>query len=243
MTILNSLYNKFFPKYDKDMIMASACLDEELLAGYLEGNLSKAQQDRVERHLADCELCLQDFVLSRKMMQEAVLDDLDPVPAKVTVSAIKQIQKQNQQPLVPLTQIFKQAARDLYDKVSDVLTPSSRGGWELATVRGSKITKFRSGVIIRKTFAQIPTEIEIDKTLKGNAHIKVRFPEHDHRTRGTRVTLQKGAREVASFLINKAGYVLFEDVPFGHYSLVFLRNGDMFGTYLFELKETNHGRR
>jgi len=237
------LYDKFLPKYDKDMIMASACLDEELLAGYLEGNLSKAQQDRVERHLADCELCLQNFVLSREMMQAAVLDDLDPVPAKVTFSAIKQIQRQSKKPLVPLKQIFKKSARDLYDKVSDVLTSSSGGDWELAAVRGSKISTSRNGVIIKKTFAQIPTEIEIEKTLKGNAHIKVRFPEHDHRTKGTRITLQKGAREVSSFLTNKAGYVLFEDVPFGHYSLVFLRNGDMFGTYLFELKETNHGRR
>ena len=111
----------------------------------------------------------------------------------------------------------------------------------MAAVRSSKFTSTSNGVVIRKTFAKIPTEIEIEKTFQGNAHIKVRFPSHDKKRMGTRVTLQKGDREVSSFLTGKSGYVLFEDIPFGHYSLVFLRNGDVFGTYLFELKETNHG--
>jgi len=225
------------------MIMAPACLDEEQLAGYLEGRLSEVERDRVERHLADCKVCLHEFVLSRNMVQGAALEKLDPVPGKVTASAIKLIYKQSNQTLVPLKKIFKQSARNLYNKMSDVLTPSPTEKWDFAAVRSSKTTTSRNGVVIRKTFAEIPAEIEIEKTIQGNAHIKVRFPNRDKSRMGTRVTLQKGKREVSSFLAGKSGYVLFEDVPFGHYSLVFLRNGDIFGTYLFELKETNHGGR
>jgi len=225
------------------MIMAPACLDEEQLAGYLEGSLPEVERDRVEQHLAGCEMCLQELVLSRNMIQGTGLDDLDPVPAKVTASAIKLVHKQSKQTFVPLKKAFKQSARNLYNKMSDVLTPSPRREWELAAVRSSKITTSRNGVVIKKTFAKIPTEIEIEKTFQGNAHIKVHFPNRDKERMGTRVTLQKGEREVSSFLAGKSGYVLFEDVPFGHYSLVFLRNGDVFGTYLFELKETNHGGR
>jgi hypothetical protein len=114
---------------------------------------------------------------------------------------------------------------------------------EFAAVRSGKISASRNGVVIRKTFADIQTEIEIEKTITDSANIKVRFPGSTKHSAGTRVTLQKDKREVASFLSGKTGYVLFEDVPFGHYDLVFLRDGDVFGTYLFELKETNHGRR
>ena len=223
--------------------MAPACLDEELLAGYLEGNLTDAERDRVELHLAGCETCLQEFVLSRNMIQGDGLDGLASAPAGVTASAIERINEQSRRTFVPLSKIFRQSARDLYQKVSDVLTSSPAGDWELAAVRGGQITTSPNGVVIRKTFANIPTEIEIEKTYRGNAHITVRFPASGKKTKGTRVTLQKGEREVASFLTGKSGQVLFEDVPFGHYSLVFLRNGDVFGTYLFELKETNHGGR
>ena len=62
------------------MIMAPACLDEEQLAGYLEGSLSEVERDRVERHLADCEKCLDEFVLSRNMVQGSSVRGARPCP-------------------------------------------------------------------------------------------------------------------------------------------------------------------
>ena len=223
--------------------MTPACIDEELLAGYLEGDLSEAQRNRVEAHLAGCENCLQEFVLTRNMVQGIGERDLEPVPEKVTAYAMQQVRRDKRKPFVPLKKIFKQSARDLYNKVSDVLTPGPGRELEFAAVRSGRVRTSSNGIIIQKTFAKIQTEIEIEKTIQDNAHIKVRFPGNDRQSIGTRVTLHKGDREVASFLYDKLGYVLFEDVPFGRYSLVFRRDGNVFGTYLFELKETNHGRR
>jgi hypothetical protein len=223
--------------------MTPACLDEELLAGYLEGDLSEDERNQVEVHLAGCESCLQEFVLTRNMVQGIDDRELDPVPEKVTASAVKQVRTEKRQPFLPFKKIIKESTRDIYNKVSDILTQASGRELDFATVRSGSVRTSPYGIIIRKTFARIQTEIEIEKATQDIAHIKVRFPGNDRQSIGTRITLQKGDREVASFLYDKSGYVLFEDVPFGHYSLVFRRDGDVFGTYLFELKETNHGRR
>ena len=223
--------------------MTPACLDEELLAGYLEGDLSEKERKLVELHLAGCESCLQEFVLSRNMVQLIDDRDLDPVPERVTASAIKQVHKEKSQTFSPFKKIFQKSARDLYNKVSDALTTAPSRELDFATIRSGKISTSTNVVVIRKIFAKVQTEIEIEKTIQNNAHIKIRFPRNDGQSIGTRVTLHRGDREVASFLYDKSGYVLFEDVPFGHYSLVFRRDGNVFGTYLFELKETNHGRR
>lgn len=53
----------------------------------------------------------------------------------------------------------------------------------------------------------------------------------------------RGKREIASYLVGKRGYVLFDDVPFGHYTLTLARDGEMLGDYLFEIKETRYGKK
>ena len=80
-----------------------------------------------------------------------------------------------------------------------------------------------------------------EKAGKDKANIRVRLAESSKHKRGIRVTLKKGEREVQSHLIN-GGYVLFEDTPFGHYSLLFSKDGVKLGSYLFEIKESQDGR-
>ena len=57
-----------------------------------------------------------------------------------------------------------------------------------------------------------------------------------------RVTLlDRNEREMASFLLS-GGFVLFEDIPFGHYRLAFIRNGRRIGMYQFEIKDSSHAK-
>jgi hypothetical protein len=89
-------------------------------------------------------------------------------------------------------------------------------------------------------FKGIQTEIEIEKTGSNRAHIRVKLHEAGKQPEGVRVTLKAGEREIASYPFD-GGYVLFEDIPFGHYSISLDKDGFQFGTYLFEIKETLHG--
>ena len=59
-----------------------------------------------------------------------------------------------------------------------------------------------------------------------------------NRGNGIRVTLKKGERELCSSLFS-GGRVLFEDISFGPYTLIFARNGASLGAYPFEIKESH----
>jgi hypothetical protein len=97
-------------------------------------------------------------------------------------------------------------------------------------------------VLLKKTFEDVETEIEIEKVGENKALIRVRLLLADFTSQKVRVTLKKNDREIASHLAEEA-YVLFEDIPFGHYSLTFARDGLTLWTYFFEIKETSHDRR
>jgi len=109
-------------------------------------------------------------------------------------------------------------------------------------VRGFKRKVAKDLVLLKKTFEDVESEIEIEKVGENKALIRVRLLLADLTSQKIRVTLKKGDREIASHLAEEA-YVLFEDIPFGHYSLTFARDGLTLGTYLFEIKETAHDRR
>ena len=55
--------------------------------------------------------------------------------------------------------------------------------------------------------------------------------------------LIKGEREVSSILADSNGQVLFENIVYGHYSLNIIKDGVTLGEYLFQIKETDDGRR
>jgi hypothetical protein len=59
---------------------------------------------------------------------------------------------------------------------------------------------------------------------------------------GIRVTLMKNRREMSSILTDSNGHVIFDGIPYGHYSLVLIKDGVKLGEYLFEIKESENGR-
>jgi hypothetical protein len=97
-------------------------------------------------------------------------------------------------------------------------------------------------VCLRVFFKEIETRIEIEKTGSGMARIRVIPHEAGKHIKALRITLKKAQKEVASYLLD-GDYVLFEDIPFGHYSISLAKKGVQLGTYLFEVKETRHARR
>ena len=85
-------------------------------------------------------------------------------------------------------------------------------------------------------------EIEIEKRGENKALIRVKPAAGISHKEDVRVTLKKGNREISSGLLNR-GHVVFEDIPFGHYSIISSRDGVILGEYLFKIKETHYGGR
>ena len=217
--------------------MDKKCIEEELLAGYVDGLLSEKEMAKVERHLSDCDTCLQAVIINNTMVKRADLPELRNVPDKVTKKAIQLIRTNEKPQLEALKNNIKQSTKGLFTIVSDMVTSFSGPQPNLAAVRGRRKSGPNNKAVIVKSFNGIKAIIEIEKTARGKAHISVGFPESGSQSNGVRVTLKKNDREVSSFLVENTKPDVFEDVPLDHYSLVFLKAGEMLGIYFFQMKE------
>jgi len=223
--------------------MKTACPDEETLVNYLEGRLSDNERTGMEKHLSGCDTCLEEFIVARNLERSVKELQLDPVPAGVTKAAFDMI---NSQPLTPSGLIIERVKRpieDLYAWLADLFSPALWRGWRFAQIRGSRKEVYKDLIRLRKTFGEIEVEIEIEKKGENKALIRVRLAKDSrNKEEDVRATLKKGNREISSNLLNK-GYAVFEDIPFGHYSIIFSGDGVILGEYLFKIKETHYGRR
>lgn len=222
--------------------MKIPCTDEERLADYLEGRLSEEDRPQIEEHLSDCQTCLEGILVINGLVRDKGRFELDPVPAKVTEAAVHLVTSESAISSGSLIEKLKRSVKNLGSRISDVLWLRPWGRWRLAPIRGSKTAVSEDLVCLRVPFKEIGAEIEIEKTRDNKAHIRVKLPEANKSRKALRVTLKKGEREIASHLLDGA-YVLFEDIPFGHYSISLAEDDVSLGTYLFEIKETCHGKR
>ena len=222
--------------------MKTVCPDEEMIADYLEGRVSHDERSEIEEHLSCCERCLDEFIVARNLVRGEDRFELDPVPSRVTQAAARLVSSEGLISFGTLRERFRRLIKGIYSRISDLFHLTPWGEWRLAPIRGSRRVVSKDLIHLRKTFKEIEAEIEIEKAGENKALIRVTLPEDARQGKRIRVTLKKGEREISSHLLN-GGYALFEDIPFGHYSLTFFRDGVMLGKYLFNIKETRYGRR
>ena len=221
--------------------MDKPCPDEEMIADYIEGRLSDNQKYVMEQHLSDCDRCLMDFQVDRNLFYELDTNELDDVPESVTQAAVDLVNRQNAISSVSKQDRLRQFVDGLYSKVYDSFIWTSLGQWRLAPIRGSRKVLSEDIIRIKKAFKEIRTEIEIEKVSGNKTNIRVKLPKHNKVRSGIRVTLKRDKREILSHLIDDQGYVLFEDIPFGRYSLAFTRDGVELGIYRFDIKGSPNG--
>jgi hypothetical protein len=220
--------------------MNKPCPDEEKLLDYLEGLLPEEDRFEVEEHLSDCQTCLDVLVVTAGMVRDEDRLELDPVPEKVTESAVQLATRQCTKSCGALMEKVEQSIKNTFSKISDSFQLGPWARWQPAPIRGSRKVTFDDLVCLRVPFKDIDTEIEIEKTGRNKAHVRVKLRETSKHKEGVRVTLKAGEREIASCLFEE-GSALFEDIPFGHYSISLAKDGLESGTYPFEIKETLHG--
>jgi len=216
--------------------MKMTCPDEERLLDYLEGRLSEEDRSRVEEHLSDCERCLEALVVTNGLLRSRDRFELEAVPPEVTEAAVSLVTSQGTVSRGALMEKLRRSVKKTVSRISDTFQVEPWGEWQPVPIRGAKKVASDDLVCLSVPFKGIQTEIEIEKTGRNRAHIRVKLHEAGKHAEGVRVTLKAGEREIASYPFD-GGYVLFEDIPFGHYSISLTDRGASLGTYLFEIKE------
>jgi Putative zinc-finger len=221
--------------------MKKACPPDEVLADYLENRLLEKERSRVEEHLSVCSRCLEGLVVAKGLVGVDKGTEPDLVPPAVTEAAVRLVQTEASSCSPPLPDRIRETAKNLVDGVSSLLPLDTWRSWGLQPIRGPKRISVKDFVRLRRAFQDVDAEIEIERTGEHKAQIRVRVLEADKLKHPVRVTLKQGDREVASSLAEH-GSVLFEDTPFGHYSLALTSDGVDLGTFVFEMKESHRGR-
>ena len=223
--------------------MNKLCNNEEMLADYLEGRLSDIKISRMEEHLSDCEVCSEELIIGKDLIRGGSQPKSADVPDEVTEAAVRLVNNLTTTNSNSLKERFNRFLDRFFAMLTDLFNVSTWGERCLSPVRSSKIVVSKELVRLKKSFNEIDVEIEIEKTGEGNSCIRVNLLNNMKAIKGVRVTLLQGKeREIASHLLN-GDNVVFEDTPFGHYGLVFFRDGLKLGICRFVIKETRYGRR
>ena len=218
--------------------MKIICPDEEVIADYLEGRLCQDDRSELESHASDCDLCLEEFTAAKSLCQTDDISKFDPVPGHVTDAAVALVTGEGFSRSVSVKEKVIECFRKLNVWISDHLQLKTFMKYRLAVVRGTPETRPEDLFHVEKAFEEIRTDIEIEKTGSDLAAIRVNVIGDRTKKKDVRVSLvNEHEREVSSFLLN-GGFVIFEEIQFGRYRLVFRRNGRKLGTYRFEIKET-----
>jgi len=220
--------------------MKTLCPAEEILADYMAECLSPDDRNKIEAHLSDCDICLENFMVGSSLSSRAASSEGEHVPAYVTQAAVSLVNALNTGPYDLLRKKAGIFVREAYSKISDYLEPVFLKD-NLVLVRGGNAA-YQDCVRVRKNFSGMNTEIEMEKMGEDNANIRVTRTDDTEENMNIRVTLKKGDREISSLRLDE-DYILFQDIPFDSYHLVFIRQSREIGTYAFELRgNPSHGK-
>ncbi len=221
--------------------MKTRCIDEETIMDYLEGRLHEKQRSKIERHLVSCRTCLDQVSVCGAMMHGDLTSETAPAPTSATKKAIEIIHQPPPAPL--LNRVAGYVGRKGAQGKTSILEKLHIRPEPLPSpVRSTRTAVGGDLVLIRKTFTDLEVEIEIEKIGKSRAHIRVDLSKEGNLSKPVRVTLFQKEREMASSLLSHTA-VLFENIPFGTYVLVFSRNGEKLGEYPFEIRESCNSKK
>jgi len=219
--------------------MDKKCLRAEEIIDYIEKRLPDRARTRAEKHLSECDECLEEAVMAMGVVRGGDLAEFDPVPAQVTRGAIKAVKESRQRSLPEELGRFIKKIKVELNRIMHQTLPVQ--GFSLVPVRGEKTIVSDDLIRIKKSFSGFDAEIEIEKTGEKKACLKV-MVKGKVADNPIRVSLFRSERELFSYLTNGTN-ALFEDIPFAEYVLTFTRDRSKIGEYLFEIKESRHGRK
>ena len=213
--------------------MRNHCPTDEYLMDFVEGRLSDRQRHKIEVHLAACDLCREQVSVCAELVYGDVAADDVQAPDHLTQNVLDSVVHRSA--AAPGTGLLDRIRRWVAKGVAVLERVVPQGEPEWVPVRGEAAVTDR---LIRreKRFEDMTLTIEIEKSGTGQTLIRVATAASSQKVSTLRVALFKGEREVASLMMGDAP-VVFEEIPFGVYSLLFARGSNKIGEYAFEVTE------
>lgn len=186
--------------------MKEACLELDMLARYIGGTLSPGQKDQVERHLAVCDECREDFLITNRLIRDEDPEEWEPIPVEHAQSLWEEFRKK--------ICAFREWTRTF---VSDLARESQFAWAGLVPVRDAESPAV-DYIHLAKDIGAIRTEFFIEKKGGDNVSLKIRTVQDGEHSTRLRLTLKrKEGRDISRHI--RGDYALFENLPLGLYRL------------------------
>jgi hypothetical protein len=197
------------------------CPDEELLASYLGRLLEDDETIRLEAHLAECSLCVEDIVAVYKSTQDT---ERKKVPQQIIDRVMSLVPGGEPRVLNLVVRLVKDSLELVSTSGQLVLSSPPLG------IRARPKTPETTILQVEKEMAEFRVTLEVEHVEAGLCQVVVRTevvgnePADD-----IRLSLFSGDREQASYLTRR-GQAVFDRLPAGAYNITLSDAGTPVGT-------------
>lgn len=203
--------------------MKSQCLDADMLFSYIEGRLPDQKKNLMERHLLECDECLEEFALAKTVVNSIDLTGYEPAPENIVSTVLNSI---------------REKVENLVRWITEMPPPEWLLNYAASPVRSgaSQETAQTASVLVRKKIDDLHAELYIQKTKNDKVCVWIKVSKGRKSAKNVSLTLTKeGGRPLARFLT--ADYEFFDKLGFGTYALVLEQNAKKKGNCLFQIDE------
>lgn len=212
-----------------------ACPNDEMLIDFLEHRLNEKEQVCITQHLATCLNCREQVATYVELISLETSPPSPFVPPDVTQTAVNAVlSQQTDRWPHKLTKGVRQwiaKGTAALDRLKPIPAPNT-----VAMRRGSPLPLSPAPARCDKQFDDLRVAIEIEyNDIDNQAVIRIEsLPPTP--SDSIRVAVYQRDRETTSQIMTHDP-VFFEEIQPGNYTLVFTRQGDIMGTYPFEIKD------
>lgn len=206
------------------------CPDEEVLAGYLDGNGAEARRGDIEAHLADCAVCLEEAISAYQAAQASHPETVRQQLVEKVLAII---------PAPRVGPVFLDLVVRLVKDSVDIVSTSGRliPATAPVGVRGKPKPLAATLLQVEKAMGRLKVRVEVETVEAGLCEVIVRIQDEGGRVaEGIRLTLFSGGREQASYLTRR-GETVFDRIPQGQYNLAVVDSGALLGTIRLRIME------
>ncbi|MBM4139869.1 MAG: hypothetical protein FJ242_00015 [Nitrospira sp.] len=198
-----------------------ACLNNEIIAAYLDNTLSPKDMTVVEEHLMSCDKCLREAISLNEILLRMSEGEAIPLPEKLREKVIST--NRTSKKVKYLSEFVISLSEKAISLIKTAFLPE---GTELK-VFGSQSPaliyrgKELSGDVlnINQKINDIDIRIQFYNTEGPAASLRVLFLKENLPLSKERITLYKKDRLLSSKVTSKEGNVIFPDINYGYYRI------------------------
>ncbi len=138
------------------------CPEDIVLTQFIDNALNNNDKEKVENHLVECNLCLDQVIVHKKIREEEVLEGLPDVPHTFVKQAMDFVTAKKRDLAAGIVDVILTFARDTID-ILNLGNLSISYGAVPVPVRGEKKTVSSNMVTLRKVFSDLEAEADVER--------------------------------------------------------------------------------